>query len=139
MTKPTVSRLFYGSLIAIAGGIIGLLIASALGFAGTGFIMNGPDVIAVQPSSVTWVAMSIGVASIVAIVGGGFGQLVAWIGALVNTAPMQDKTWFIVLLVLGIVGVGFIPMLVYVLAGPDGTLPATPAAPTQPTSAPTTV
>jgi hypothetical protein len=100
--------------------------------------MKGPDVIGIQPSSVTWQAMTIGVASVLALMGGGVGQLVAWIGALLNTVQLEDKTWFVVLLVLGMFGVGFIPMLVYVLACPDGAAPMT-TAPPQTTSTPTTV
>ena len=75
---------------------------------------------------------------ILAIVAGVFGQFVAWIGALVNTARLDDKAWFVVLLVLGLLSFGFIAMLVYVLAGPDGTAsprrgipPAPPADPTR--------
>ena len=64
-----------------------------------------------------------------AIIGGSLGQFVAWIGAVVNTARLDDKTWFVVLLVLGLLSFGFIAMLVYVLAGPDGTAPAPAAAP----------
>jgi hypothetical protein len=44
---------------------------------------------------------------------------VAWIGALVNTAQLDDKVWFIVLLVLGIWNLGVIAMIAYVIAGPD--------------------
>ena len=36
---------------------------------------------------------------------GGIVQIAAWIGALVNTNTLQDKTWFIVLLVGEILGV----------------------------------
>jgi hypothetical protein len=52
--------------------------------------------------------------------GGATGQLVAWIGAVINTAQLQDKTWFLVLLLLGVLSFGFIAMVFYVLAGPDG-------------------
>jgi hypothetical protein len=58
---------------------------------------------------------------VIAIVGGAIGQFIAWIGAVVNTSRLEDKTWFVVLLVLGLLSFGFIAMLVYVLAGPDGT------------------
>ena len=60
-----------------------------------------------------------GVFGAIALVGGGVAQLVAWIGALISTAQLEDKTWFLILLLLGIFGLGFIPMLVYVVAGPD--------------------
>ena len=123
MTKDTITRIFLGSLIAVVGGVILLLIASGLGFTGTVFIMSGPDVVAVQPTSMTWLALATGIIGIVAVIGGALSQFVAWIGALVNTAQLQDKTWFLVLLLLGIFGLGFIPMLVYVL-GVDSTAAA---------------
>jgi hypothetical protein len=41
------------------------------------------------------------------------------IGAVLNTAQLDDKTWFIVLLVTGVLGLGFFVMIAYLLAGPD--------------------
>ncbi|MBO0685134.1 MAG: hypothetical protein J2P45_18435, partial [Candidatus Dormibacteraeota bacterium] len=52
-------------------------------------------------------------------------QLVALIGALVNTYALPDKAWFVILLVggvLGVVGVFLAPfavMIAYLIAGPD--------------------
>jgi hypothetical protein len=120
MSKLTISRIFWGSLGAMAAGLVVLAIAAGLGFAFTGFTMRGPDIVGVQPTSTTWVAASVGIIAVLALIGGALGQFVAWVGALVNTAQLQDKVWFLVLLLLGIVGLGFVPMLVYVLAGPDG-------------------
>jgi hypothetical protein len=45
---------------------------------------------------------------------------VAWIGAVLNTAQLPDKTWFVVLLVVGLLGLVFIATVAYVIAGPDG-------------------
>lgn len=53
------------------------------------------------------------------ILAGAVLQFVAWIGAMVNTAHAQDKTWFALLLVLGLLGLQFIAMIVYLVAGPD--------------------
>ena len=128
MSKATVTRVFWGSLIVIAGGLVLLAISGGLGFAGTEFIMRGPDVVGVQPTSLTWMAGSFAIVAVVALISGGVAQFVAWVGALLNTAPLTDKTWFLVLLLLGIFGLGFIPMLLYVLAGPDGTATTAPAA-----------
>ena len=130
MSKLTVTRLFWGSLIAIASGLVLFVIAGGLGYAGTAFLTNGQDVVGIQPTATTWLAGMFGIVAIVSLIGGGIAQFVAWIGALINTGQLADKTWFLVLLLLGIFGLGFIPMLVYVLAGPDGT--ATVAAPQQP-------
>jgi hypothetical protein len=48
-------------------------------------------------------------------------QFSAWIGALLNTARPDDKTWFVVLLLIGVLSFGFMAMLLYVIAEPDGT------------------
>jgi hypothetical protein len=139
MSKSTITPVFLGSLVSIVGGLILVMVATAVGFVGTGYITSGPDLVAVEPTSMTWLAVAMGMAGVVAIVGGGLGQFVAWIGALVNTAQLQDKTWFLVLLLLGILSLGFIPMLVYVLAGPDSTPPvaAPVTTPTEPVELPT--
>jgi len=57
-------------------------------------------------------------------------QFVAWVGAVINTAGLKDKTWFIILLVSGLLSFGFIAMIIYLIAGPDDSLPvhARPAA-----------
>jgi hypothetical protein len=98
MTKSTVNKLFVGSLIAIAGGTVLSLVAAIVAYTNSALIMNGPDVVGVEPTA-----------------------FASWIGAVLNTSRLEDKTWFIVLLVLGLFSFGFIAMLVYVLAGPDGT------------------
>ena len=45
----------------------------------------------------------------------------SWIGALLNTWQLDSKTWFAVLLLLGIFNLGFFAMIAYLIAGPDGT------------------
>ena len=41
-----------------------------------------------------------------------------WVGAVVNTAGLKDKTWFTILLVKGLLSLGFIAMIIYLIAGP---------------------
>lgn len=127
MSKLMVSRIFWGSLAAMLAGLVVLAIATGLGFAATGLIWRGPDIVGIQPTSTTWLAGGVGVVAVLAILVGALGGFVAWIGALLNTAQLDDKVWFLVLLLLGIFGLGVIPMLVYVLAGPDGTASPVPA------------
>jgi hypothetical protein len=121
MSKRTVTRLFVGSLIAIVVGIV--LAAVGVGLAiGTGaFEVSRPGITAVDATRFTAAAIVAIVLGGLGIVGGAIGQFVAWIGAVVNTSRLEDKMWFILLLVLGLLSFGFIAMLVYVLAGPDGT------------------
>jgi hypothetical protein len=69
--------------------------------------------------------------------------LAAWIGALVNTYKLQDRTWFAVLLAGGLLGfafglLGFAAMVADLIAGPDGFAVRQPRAPA-PTSRPSTL
>jgi hypothetical protein len=121
MPKATVTKLFIGSIVAAGAGAILLIIAVALALANDLFIMNGPEVVGVQGSPLALALFGLGVAGSVAIVGGMIGGLVSWIGALLNTAQLDSKAWFLGLLLLGIFNFGFFAMIAYVLAGPDGT------------------
>ena len=121
MSKSNITKLFIGSLIAVVGGLILMVAAVLLAFANGSFVMSGPDVTGINSSPFTWSMVGIAVVGILAMLGGGIGQFVAWIGAVINTSRLPDKTWFIVLLVLGLMSFGFIAMLVWVVAGPDGT------------------
>jgi hypothetical protein len=121
MTKSTVTKIFVGSLIAITGGVVLLAAGLWLAYANGTFIMRGPDVVGIHPSAFTWSMAGLAIVGILAVVGGALAQFVAWIGAVLNTSRLEDKTWFIVLLALGLLSFGFIAMLVYLVAGPDGT------------------
>ena len=138
MSKSLVSKLFFGSLIAVVGGILVAGFAVVAAFANGSFEMSGNDVVGVNSSPFFWSMVALMIVGGLTMIGGAIGQFVAWIGALMNTAQLDDKTWFIVLLVLGLLSFGFIAMLVYVLAGPDGTrqvarpstaMPVAPSAP----------
>jgi hypothetical protein len=121
MTKSTVTRLFVGGIASVFAGIVFGFVALWVAFAGGAFQMSGPDVIGVNSGYFSWTMVALIVLGIVAIVGGAIAGLVSWIGALLNTAQLEDKTWFILLLVLGLFSFGLIAMIAYVIAGPDGT------------------
>jgi hypothetical protein len=121
MSKQIVTRLFVGSLIAVVVGIVFAAIGIALAFASGAFVISGQDLTTVEPIRLTATAIVAIIIGVLGVVGGAIGQFVAWIGAVINTSKLEDKTWFILLLVLGLLSFGFIAMLVYVLAGPDGT------------------
>jgi hypothetical protein len=133
MSKSTVTKIFIGSLFAIAGGVVLLVAGLFLALVNGIFIMRGPDVVGVNPSAFTWSMAGLATIGVLAVIGGALAQFLAWIGAVLNTSRLDDKTWFIVLLVLGLLSFGFVAMLVYVVAGPDGTREA--AKPTNPLGA----
>jgi hypothetical protein len=129
MKKSTVTRTWLGGLVVQALGllIIGLGVVLMLAYGGTfsqAASGSGYDFV---PSygGVFWTTIVLIVAGAFGTALGGIVGLVAWIGALVNTFQIQDKTWFAVVLAGGVLGfafalIGFAAMVAYVIAGPDG-------------------
>jgi hypothetical protein len=124
MSKPTITKLFVGSLIAGAGALVLLFVAGGLAYANNSFVMSGPDVVGVKSTPFGWIMIGLAVVAILVLAGAAIAQFVAWVGAVINTATLADKTWFVVLLVLGLLSFGFVAMIVYLIAGPDATEPA---------------
>jgi hypothetical protein len=120
MTKATVTRLFIGSVVAAAAGAIFAIAAVWIAIENRVFTMSGQDIVGLQSTTLTWVLIVVGVVGVLAVVGGAITGLVAWIGALLNTSQLESKTWFLALLLLGIFNFGFLAMIAYVIAGPDG-------------------
>jgi hypothetical protein len=88
--------------------------------------MRGPDVVGIEATPFAWSMMALASLAILVIVGGGIAQLVAWIGAVLNSSRLEDKTWMLVVLLLGLLSFGFVAMIAYAIAGPDGMAPAPP-------------
>jgi hypothetical protein len=120
VSKATVTRLFLGSVIAAVAGAILAIAAVWIAFADGAFMMRGPDVIGVQSTPLAWTIVGLAVVAALAMIAGCVGGLVSWIGALLNTSQLEDKAWFVLLLVLGLFSFGLIAMIAYVIAGPDG-------------------
>jgi hypothetical protein len=119
MSKATVTRLFIGSLIAVGAGAILAVAAMWLAIANDVFVMAGPDIVGIQGSALGWSLIGFGIVGGLAIAAGMIGGLVSWIGAVGNAWGLESKTWFAVLLLLGIFNLGFLAMVAYVIAGPD--------------------
>lgn len=130
MSKRTITRLWIAGLVVLVVGLVvggvglGLMLAYGGHFtpsssgSGSDFVPN--------LDSVFWTTVGVMAAGFTIAIAGGIVQLAAWIGALINTNRLQDKTWFIVLLIGGILGLnfgllGFATMVAYLVAGPDGT------------------
>ena len=120
MFKATVTRLFIGSLIAFGAGAIVATFAIALAIANNVFVMEGNDIVAIQGGGLAWALIGLAVLGGLAAAGGIIAGFVAWIGAVLNTWQLENKGWFVALLLLGIFNFGFIAMIAYVIAGPDG-------------------
>ena len=120
MSKATVTRLFIGSLIAFGTGAVVAIAAVLIALATNVFLMAGTDIVGIRGSALAWILIGLGIVGAGAMMGGLITGLVAWIGALLNTWQLQSKTWFAVLLLTGIFNFGFIAMIAYLIAGPDG-------------------
>ena len=125
MHKTLIRKLFVGSLIALAGGLVLLAVAGGLAIANSSLVKNGPDVTGIHATALGWVMIGLAGVAIVVLIAAAITQFVAWVGAVISTAQLQDKTWFIVLLVTGLLSFGFIAMVVYLIAGPEDPQPIT--------------
>jgi hypothetical protein len=125
MHKTLIRKLFVGSLIALAGGLVLLAVAGGLAIANSSLVKNGPDVTGIHATALGWVMIGLAGVAILVLVAAAITQFVAWVGAVINTAQLEDKTWFIVLLVTGLLSFGFIAMIVYLIAGPEDPQPVT--------------
>ena len=103
MSKQMIGRLFFGSLAAFVGSLTLTGAAVMVAVNRDVFIMNGPDVVGVRSGSGAWARSP-------------------------RREAGADKTWFIVLLVLGLFSIGFLATLIYLVAGPPEE--PEPAAPT---------
>jgi len=120
MTKSLIVKLFWGSLIGLVAGLVSMGISFALAIGNDIFVMSGPDVTGIKSGALSWTLLSlIGLAMFVLLFAA-VTHFVAWIGAVLNTANLPDKTWFVVLLIVGLLGFVFIATIAYVIAGPDG-------------------
>jgi hypothetical protein len=120
MSKPTVTRLFFGAIAALAVGLVMSLATIIAALAGGAIHIGGPSVVHVNAAAIAGALPWLLIAAVV-FAAGAAGALASWVGALLNTWKLEDKTWFVALLVLGVFSFGWIAMAAYVIAGPDST------------------
>jgi hypothetical protein len=108
MSKRTIGIFFIISIIMDlvgAGLIIGGLVGSTYTTTNNGYSTN------VQPTSIGNTPLF--VAGIVIVSLSAIPYLIAWIGALINLARLQEWVWFVLMLIFQ-----WITLLVYLFAGP---------------------
>jgi hypothetical protein len=124
MSKTSLARLFIGGGIAIVAGAVLAVAAVWIAIANDVFVMSGSDIVGLRGGTFGWYLLALGLFGGFAIIGGLIAGFAAWIGALLNTWQLESKTWFAVLLLLGIFNLGFFAMIAYLIAGPDGAVTA---------------
>jgi hypothetical protein len=123
MSKATVTRLFVGANVAAMVGLVVGVATVVAALAGGVVAIGGPAVVAVDGAAVAGSLPWLLIAGLV-LAAGVIAGVASWIGALSNTVGLDDRTWFIGLLALGLVGLGWVAMVAYVIAGPDRTADA---------------
>ncbi len=121
MSRSVIVKWFYASLIGLAGGVILLSGAAVLALTADILVMDGPDVVGVRSAAPAWILSGLLALAVAVLLGSGVAMFVAWIGALVDTASLPDKAWFVILLVAGLLGMAAFAMIAYVAARPGGT------------------
>jgi hypothetical protein len=147
MSKSTISKTWIGGIVAFAAGLVlaGFGVFLMLAYGGTfNQVAGNPNAYDFVPAMNGFFWMTIWMIVLGGVVAaiGGIVQLAAWIGALVNSYLLPEKTWFAALLLGGIFGfffglVGFAVMIAYVVAAPDGTPYRQPRIPAPATLSPT--
>lgn len=121
MSKESVTRLFVGATVAVVAGVVLGVAALWAALATDAIDLGGSTYIDVNGGSGAWTALALVIVGLLVMLGGTIAAVVSWIGALLNTWQLEDKLWFGALLAGGLLGVGVIAMIAYVVAGPDGT------------------
>ena len=124
MRKLTITKTWAGGIIGIALGFVAVAVATGLMLAYGGTFTSAPsgqgyDFVPTQ-DEFFWTMVGIIITGGVMAWAGTIVQFVAWIGALVNSYQLQDKLWFVLTLILGLIGFGLVVMIVYLIAAPDG-------------------
>ena len=121
MSKKSVTRLFVGAIVAVGAGLVLGFAALWAALASDALDIGGSDVVDVNGGSGAWTALGLVIVGSLVALGGTTAAVVSWIGALLNTWQLEHKLWFGALLVGGLLGLGVVAMIAYVVAGPDGT------------------
>ena len=132
MTKRNITIWWLTGIgVMIVGGLLtiftGLGLASHIGAFTANFQYSK-----YVPDGTFWALVSFIVLGSVAVLGGMVVQIVAWIGAVINTHRLADTTWYNVLLWCGVAAIaltlltnlvgalfGWVLMIVYLVGGPD--------------------
>ena len=127
VTKRTITRLFKVAVaFVVVGGVSGTAVV-VVALANGAVAFGGSQLITVNPGPFAAALVGLVLASLLTAIGT-VTAILSWAAALLNTSRLQDKTWFVALLVAGLVSLGWVAMVAYALDGPDSTTSPAPSA-----------
>jgi hypothetical protein len=120
VSKSAITRAFIVAIALIVAGFVGSVGIGIWALVNGAIAFGGAQVVTVDPSPLAGAIVGLVVASVVTAIGTALA-VVAWGGALLNTVRLEDKAWFIAVLVLGLISLGWVALFAYVVYGPDST------------------
>lgn len=127
MSKSAISRLFKVAIAFVVAGAASGTAVAIWALANGAIVIGGSQPVTVDPATVAGAIVGFSIASLLT-AAGTVAAVVSWAGALLNTSRLNDKAWFTALLVLGLVSLGWLAMIAYILKGPDSTALEAPSA-----------
>jgi hypothetical protein len=118
--KATITRMAKIAVALIVAGAAGSIAVVIWALANGAIAFGGTQLVSVHAGPFAGAIVGLVVASLLAGIGTAVA-VIAWAGALLNTARLEDKAWFTALLVLGLISLGWVALIAYVLYGPDST------------------
>jgi hypothetical protein len=118
MSKPAITRLFKVAVAFVVAGAVSGTAVVIWALANGAVAIGGPQFMTVNAGPFAGAIVGLIIASLLTGIGT-VAAVVSWAGALLNTARLEDKAWFTALLVSGLVSLGWVAMIAYVLRGPD--------------------
>lgn len=120
VSKSTITRVFVVAVALVVAGFVGSIAIGIWALVNGAVAFGGEQIVTVNASPLAGAIAGLIVASVLTAIGTAFA-VVAWVGALLNTARLEDKAWFIAILVLGLISLGWVALVAYVISGPDST------------------
>ncbi len=104
ITRSLIVKFFWGSIIGLVAGLVLVGVTAALAISNDVFVMSGPDVTGTRSGVLSWTLLGLMALAVFVLLLAAAAHFMAWIGAVLNTAHLPDKTWLVVLLVVGLLG-----------------------------------
>lgn len=124
-SKSTIATLFKVGVACVVAGSVGGTAVVVWAIANGAVAFGGPQVVTVDPGPIAGAVVGLAIVSAL-IIAGTAAAILSWVAALLNTVRLQDKAWFVALLALGVMSLGWAAMVAYLVAGPDSTATTSP-------------
>lgn len=118
MSKTAITRLFKVAVAFVVAGAVSGAAVWIWALANGAIAFGGPQFVTFDPATVGGAIVGLSLASLVT-AAGSVAAVVSWAGALLNTSHLENKSWFIALLGLGMVSLGWLALIAYIVKGPD--------------------